>query len=73
MSLIMTTSFLLFKAGTTFTYYIVMIVAVVEAMLYDKDFFPTMFDYGNHYLNRGYRGRFAWGLAFKRPLEQYNS
>nr|WP_315123258.1 hypothetical protein [uncultured Capnocytophaga sp.] len=46
MSLIMTTSFLLFKAGTTFTYDIVMIMAVMEAMLYDKDFFQQCLTMG---------------------------
>ncbi|MGP1479075.1 MAG: hypothetical protein ACTTJI_05230 [Capnocytophaga sp.] len=55
-----TTSFPLFKADTTFTNDTMMTMAVVEAMLYNKDFVQTMFDYGNRYPNRGYGGRFAW-------------
>lgn len=41
-----TTSFPLFKADTTFTNDTVMTMAVVEAMLYDKDFFQQCLTMG---------------------------
>lgn len=62
----------LFNPRNTFTDDTVLTVAVADAILHNKDFANTIWEYGNNYPNRGYGGRFANWLD-RQDKQPYNS
>lgn len=62
----------LFNPRNTFTDDTVLTVAVADAILHNKDFANTIWEYGNNYPNHGYGGRFADWLD-RQDKQPYNS
>lgn len=62
----------LFVEESTFTDDTVLTIAIADAILNNKDFGKTIWEYGNKYIDRGYGGRFLEWLANEKP-EPYNS
>ncbi|MCE1201841.1 MAG: ADP-ribosylglycohydrolase family protein [Bacteroidia bacterium] len=62
----------LFNPRNTFTDDTVLTVAVADAILHNKDFANTIWEYGNNYPDRGYGGRFAIWLD-QTDKQAYNS
>jgi ADP-ribosylglycohydrolase len=57
----------LFVEESTFTDDTVLTIAVADAILNNKDFGKTIWEYGNKYIDRGYGGRFLEWLASENP------
>lgn len=62
----------MFNPRNTFTDDTVLTVAVADAILHNKDFANTIWEYGNNYPLRGYGGRFANWLD-RHEKQPYNS
>lgn len=61
-----------FNPNAFFTDDTVLTIAVADALVHNKDFAQTIWEYGNNYPNRGYGGRFAKWLRSDNP-QPYNS
>jgi ADP-ribosylglycohydrolase len=57
----------LFVEESTFTDDTVLTIAVADAILNNKDFAKTIWEYGNKYIDRGYGGSFLAWLADENP------
>lgn len=70
-----TMKFPLFCKSTDFTDDTVLTIAIADAILNDKNFADTLWDYGNNYPNRGYGGRFRQWLdsAEKLPYHSFGN
>lgn len=62
----------IFVEESKFTDDTVLTIAVADAILNNKDFGKTIWEYGNKYIDRGYGGRFLEWLGSEKP-EPYNS
>lgn len=62
----------LFVKKSSYTDDTVLTVAVADAILNNKDFTKTIWEYGNKYIDRGYGGRFLEWLASENP-QPYDS
>jgi len=69
---IKTTDFDLFNPNCDFTDDTVLTIAVADAIMNNKDFGKTIWEYGNKYPHRGYGGNFRKWLKTTNP-QPYNS
>jgi ADP-ribosylglycohydrolase len=67
-----TTEFALYTANSKFTDDTVLTIAIADAILHQKDFSKTVWEYGRKYHGRGYGGRFRKWLQ-KDNREPYKS
>lgn len=65
-------NFNIFNSSSHFTDDTVLTIAVADAILHQKDFAKTIWEYGNEYPGRGYGGRFRDWLD-ETSLKPYNS